>query len=80
MGNRNMRRSVNNFRILHKKYGPDLMAYIRRHNVSDKLLLDTMNSEQQDKDDGKHQLQTFKLYDELLTTELSEVESESARP
>jgi hypothetical protein len=56
------------------------MADIRRHNLSDKLLLDTMNSEQQDKDDGKHQPQTFKLYDKLLTTELSDVESESVRP
>jgi hypothetical protein len=41
------------------------MADIRCHNLSDKLLLDTMN-EEQDKDDDKHQPQTFELYDKLL--------------
>ena len=70
----------------YRRYGPDLMADIRRHNLSDKLLsLDAKNNnkyvvQQQaaDKDDGKAQPQTFKLCDKLLTTELSDIEAEGA--
>jgi len=55
------------------------MADIRRHNLSNKLL-DAKNNnkyvvQQQaaDNDDGEAQPQTFKLCDELLMTELSDI-------